>query len=141
MALPADGRVITIEGDRARHERARATFADAGFGQRIDARFGPALTVLAELSGPFDAVFIDANKREYPRYLDWAETHVRAGGLIIGDNTFLWGAVHGEPGRVRTGAGQTAAMVEFNRRLADPARYQSTLIPTPEGLTVARKLF
>ena len=139
--LGPDGKLVTIEADRARFELARATFARSDRAGLIDARHGAALEVLATLEGPFDAVFIDANKREYPLYLDWAEANVRKGGLVIGDNTFLWGAVYDEPSRESTGLKQTEAMKDFNRRLNDPDRYASTLIPTLEGMTVAQKLF
>jgi predicted O-methyltransferase YrrM len=138
-ALPEGGRVITIERDEACFRRARANFAESEHRDRVDARHGSALDVLGTLTEVFDLVFIDANKREYPRYLDWAERHVRRGGLIVGDNTFLWGAVYGEPDRATNA--QAAAMREFNLRLADPKRYSSTLVPTVEGLTVAQKLF
>ena len=105
--------------------------------------WGDALDVLPQLSkeGPFDMVFIDADKLNYLRYLDWAEENVRKGGLIVGDNTFLFDAVwRDDPvDRVR----QTArdAMRDFNRRLADPQKYCGILLPTQEGMTVALKLF
>lgn len=78
-------------------------------------------------------------KLAYSKYLDWAEQHVRPGGLIVGDNTFLWGGVYDEPSE-DIGQKSIQAMKEFNQRLADPAKYNSTLIPTVEGLTVAQKL-
>jgi predicted O-methyltransferase YrrM len=102
--------------------------------------------VLNELaaSAPYDMVFIDADKPGYPEYLDWAEEYVRKGGLIVGDNTLLFGHVWSESAPQGAGApSRTAwnAMREFNRRLADPAKYHSVLIPTEEGMTVAIKLF
>ena len=140
-ALPPEGQLITIERDEARLAVARAFFATSLLSARIDARGGSALEVLAGLTGAYDMVFIDANKREYPLYLDWAEAHVRRGGLIVGDNTFLWGAVHGDSHRESATSARADAMREFNRRLADPTRYNSTLLPTAEGMTVAQKLF
>ena len=138
-ALPADGRLITIEKDEPRFRQAGATFRESVHRDRIEPRLGAALEVLATLTDEYDLVFIDANKREYPLYLDWAERFVRRGGLIVGDNTFLWGAVYGESDRASRA--QATAMREFNRRLSDPTKYNSTLIPTLEGMTVAEKLF
>ena len=85
-------------------------------------------------------VFIDANKAGYIKYLDWAEKNVRRGGLIVGDNTFLFGALWGD---MRGGHGIESWMIsimhEFNRRLANPALYNSVLLPTAEGMTIAQK--
>lgn len=96
---------------------------------------------MIEKEGPFDMAFIDADKLNYLHYLDWAERNVRKGGLIIGDNTFLFDAVwkEGPVGRVRGTARH--AMREFNKRLADPEKYLGILLPTEEGMTIAVKLF
>lgn len=98
--------------------------------------------------GPFDLCFIDADKANYPLYLDWAENNVKKGGLIIGDNTFLWGHVFDEAleaqnyhQKRRITENQVQAMRAFNLRLSDAERYDSTCLPTLEGLTVARKKF
>lgn len=140
-ALPADGRVVTIERDADRAAEARANFAAAGaIGARIESLVGEAEHCLNQLTGPFDLVFVDANKSAYPRYLDWAEAHVRRGGFVVGDNTFLWGAVYDEAAR-EVGVAQARAMRDFNARLADRTRYNATLIPTTEGLTIGQKLF
>lgn len=137
-ALPENGRLITIEKDPARAAAVRPTLAAH---DKITLLEGDALEVLATLQGPFDMVFIDADKLNYLHYLDWAEKNVRAGGLIVGDNTFLFDAVwqDGPIERVRETARQ--AMRDFNRRLADPARYDSIMLPSVEGMTIARKKF
>jgi caffeoyl-CoA O-methyltransferase len=93
-----------------------------------------------ESEGPFDLVFIDADKPGYPAYLDWAVRHLRLGGVVIGDNTFAWGEVH----RTREKSGNDLAMVgalhEFNRRLAEHPQLSGTIFPTAEGLTVGVKI-
>lgn len=138
-ALGDGGHLWTLEKDAARATRAREFI-----GGRPDITLveGDALQSLADLSpqGPFDMVFIDADKISYAAYLDWAEAHVRTGGLIVGDNTFLFDAVwkDGPVERVRETARQS--MRDFNRRLADPARYRSIMLPTVEGLTIAQKI-
>ncbi|HYW67610.1 MAG TPA: O-methyltransferase, partial [Candidatus Dormibacteraeota bacterium] len=74
-ALPAGGRVITLEADPKHAEVARANFARTGVASMIDLRLGPALETLPKLDaegrGPFDLIFIDANKSDMPEYFDW----------------------------------------------------------------------
>ena len=116
-------------------------FAKFDAGKKIELRVGDALESLAELEGPFDMIFIDADKLNYMNYLNWAEKNIRKGGLIVGDNTFLFGAVYAaEPvDRVRKTAFD--AMTAFNARLGDDRYYTGILLPTPEGMTVAIKNF
>ena len=139
-ALPEGGLIITLEKDEAHHRFASETFKGAE--KKIVSLCGDAKDLASSIEdrGPFDMVFIDANKTGYVDYLNWAEKNVRRGGLIVGDNTFLWGGVFDEPQRENTGDNQVRVMKEFNQRLSDPAKYNSTLIPTVEGLTVAQKL-
>ncbi len=139
-ALPQDGKLWTLEKDATRAARARANTAHDTRITLIEGDARASLTTLAA-HGPFDMIFIDADKLNYERYLDWAETHVRKGGLVIGDNTLLFDAVWmaERPPRVRDTA--LAAMRAFNRRLADPQKYCGILLPTTEGITIAQKLF
>jgi caffeoyl-CoA O-methyltransferase len=141
-ALPADGKVFSLEKDPEHARLAGGLIASSDVADKIQILTGEALPLAQSLvaQGPFDMVFIDADKSGYVDYLDWAERNVRRGGLIIGDNTFLWGAVWDAPSRDTTSAKQTAAMKEFNARLADPKRYNSILIPTLEGMTIAQVL-
>lgn len=141
-ALPTDGKVITLEKSPEHHAAAVATFANSTVGNKIEALCGDAQDLMPKLEpqGPFDMVFIDANKAGYVDYLNWAEKNVRRGGLIVGDNTFLFGAMWNETERKNVGEAQVQVMHEFNNRLADSAKYNSALIPTVEGLTVAQKL-
>ncbi|MCX7977448.1 MAG: O-methyltransferase [Bdellovibrionaceae bacterium] len=110
-------------------------------GAEVRVVVGDATETLKKISaeGPFDAVFIDANKAAYLHYLDWAESHLRRGGLLIADNVFLKGAVFGES----TGFSekQVKVMREFNLRIADAQRYYTCFVPTGEGLAVAIKEF
>lgn len=89
-ALPEDGRLITLEADPHYAEVARESISRAGLGNRVELRVGPALDLLpgleAEGAGPFDLVFIDADKVHGPDYLSWALEHTRPGGLIAADN-------------------------------------------------------
>lgn len=92
-ALPADGAVVTIEAQERHTAVARANLAAAGVAARVDLRVGPALDVLPMLTGPFDLIFIDADKPNNPAYLHWALSLSRVGTLIVGDNLVRGGAV------------------------------------------------
>lgn len=96
-ALPHGGRVTTLEIDPQRAEVARMNLKRCGVGDRVDVRVGPALETLPSLQAegvtPFDLVFIDADKPNNPRYLEWAIRLTRPGGIIVGDNVVRGGAV------------------------------------------------
>jgi predicted O-methyltransferase YrrM len=95
--LPEDGRLVTLEVDRGRAEVARANLARAGVAGRVEVRVGPALETLPRLAeegaGPFDLVFIDADKRHNPEYLEHAVALSRPGTLVVVDNLVRVGAV------------------------------------------------
>lgn len=95
--LPRDGRLITLEFDPKHAEVARANVARAGLADIVELRLGRALDTLpqlvAENRGPFDLIFIDADKPGYPDYLAWALRLSRRGTLIIADNVVRDGAV------------------------------------------------
>ncbi len=134
-ALPADGRLVTLEREPDRAELARRYIARAGCDDRAEVREGDALDLLGELAaeGPFDAVFIDADKESYPRYLEWSVANVRVGGLVIADNAFKDGRVlesdPKDPG--------VLGIQEFNRRLAGDERLTSIIVPTRDGVAIA----
>ena len=96
-ALPSDGSLITLEADSKHAEVARANFKRAGLDAIVDLRLGPALESLpkiaAENRGPFDLIFIDADKRNNPGYLEWALTLSRIGSVVVVDNVVRDGAV------------------------------------------------
>lgn len=96
-ALPADGRLITLEAKPEYAEVARRSIEHAGVGDRVEVRVGPALEALPVLAeedaGPFDLVFIDADKVNTPNYFNWALDRTRAGGLIIADNVVRDGSL------------------------------------------------
>ena len=96
-ALPADGRLVTLEYDPKHAAVARENIARAGFADRVDVRVGRALDTLpqlhAEKRGPFDLVFIDADKQSNPEYFAWALKLTRRGSLIIADNVVREGRV------------------------------------------------
>ncbi len=96
-ALPSGGRLVTLEADPAYAEVARANFVRAGLAEAVEVRVGPALETLPQLAaegdGPFDLIFIDADKPSNPEYLEWALALSRPGTLIVADNVVRGGAV------------------------------------------------
>lgn len=92
-ALPEGGRIDTIEFSPRHADVAQANLAAAGVADRVTLHRGAALDVLPGLAGPFDLIFIDADKPNNPHYLDWALTLSRPGTVIIGDNVVRGGAV------------------------------------------------
>lgn len=139
--LPEDGMIYGIEKNYKRVQPSLKNFARCDVSNKITLVEGEATEVLPTLEphAPFDVVFIDADKGNYCHYLDWAEKNVRQGGLIIGDNSFLFGAVYGETER-DIPQETIDVMNQFNERLADPKRFSAIQIPTQEGMTVAMKL-
>lgn len=142
-ALPPHGRVITLNKDPGHCTLAREFIARSEVASRITMLEGDAHQLLPMIApqAPFDMIFIDADKISYPDYLDWAERHVRQGGLIVADNTLLFGTVCEETPPEGIAPATWNAMRQFNERLANPRRYFSVMLPTEEGLSVALKLF
>jgi len=134
--LAPGGRLHTFELEPAHAEVARQSFTKAGLLDRVTIHVGPALERLGDIKGeaPFDLVFIDADKVNYPAYLAWAAEHLRVGGIVFGDNAFAFGKI--VDGR-DAGA---VALREFNRELAQGGRFRATLLPTGEGLAMGVKI-
>jgi caffeoyl-CoA O-methyltransferase len=136
--LPPGGRLITLEMAPENAEIARRHFAAAGVLDRVEIRLGDAHQTLHSLvaEGPFDFVFIDADKTSYTLYYEWAMQNVRQGGVIAAHNAFRKGSVAGQvpPDEY------TAEMSAFNRRLADDPRLISTIFPAGDGTLVAVKV-
>ncbi len=96
-ALPSDGRLITLEASPKHAEVARKNIERAGLARAVDLRLGPALELLPQLAaeglGPFDLIFIDADKPNTPEYFNWALKLARLGSLIVVDNVIRDGAI------------------------------------------------
>ncbi|PNB71636.1 SAM-dependent methyltransferase [Pseudomonas sp. GW456-E7] len=139
-ALPADGSLICCDIPGDYNAIARRYWQEAGLAGRIDLRLAPALETLAELERQgqgeqFDLVFIDADKANYPRYLEHALRLLRVGGLVLFDNT-LWS------GRVLESnpeSADTRAIQALNLALKDDVRVDLSLLPLGDGLTLCRK--
>jgi predicted O-methyltransferase YrrM len=141
-ALPSEGHLYTIEKEAVAAAQARQSFAECGVAERVTLLEGDwaEQLPLLESHAPFDMIFIDANKSGYAKVLDWAQQNVRVGGLIIGDNTLLFGTVCADSKPEGVSQAQWSSMRSFNQQLANQEKFRSILIPTAEGLTVALKL-
>lgn len=115
---------------------AQRYWQEAGVAERIELRLGPALQTLATLDAEaFDLIFIDADKANYPRYLEEALRLLRPGGLLVFDNT-LWS---GRVLQVIPDSEDTRAIQALNAALKDDLRVDLSLLPLGDGLTLCRK--
>jgi len=135
--MPDDGVLDTFEYEASHAEVARESFRRAGLASRARVHVGPAAEKLPsiEKDGPFDLVFIDADKQGYPGYLRWAAKNLRKGGIVLGDNAFLFGELVGGPPPPERAA-VIAAMHEFHHMLATSGAFVATVLPTGEGLAL-----
>jgi len=132
-ALPDDGRIITCDVDRESTAIARAYWDRSPHGRKITLELRPALETIAGLAGPFDLVFIDADKPAYIEYWDACVPRVRAGGAILVDNV-LWSGKVLEPREK-----DDHAIAAFNRHAARDSRVETVLLPIRDGITMAIK--
>jgi predicted O-methyltransferase YrrM len=141
-ALPAGGRLVTLEIDTKCAQIARDNIARAGLAELVELRLGPALDSLQQLvsekRGPFDLIFIDADKPGYPDYLPWVLRLSRPGTLIIADNVVRKGAV----ADANSGDANVQGVRRFNELLAAEPRVSATAIQTVgskgyDGLAIA----
>jgi caffeoyl-CoA O-methyltransferase len=127
-ALPADGKLITLESDPKHAEVARANIARAGLADRIEVRLGVALDVLPQLAaegmGPFDLIFIDADKTNLTTYFEWAVRLARPGSLIIADNVIR----HGDVLDDSSADASLQGVRRFNEALAADRRVTATIV-------------
>ncbi|MNF75007.1 putative O-methyltransferase [compost metagenome] len=134
--MPEDGRMICCDLPGDYNAVARRYWREAGLAERIELRLAPALETLSVLEPDiFDLVFIDADKANYPAYLEEALRLVRQGGLILFDNVLWSGRVlEADPEDPDTRAIQT-----LNRALKTDSRVDLSLLPVGDGLTLCRK--
>jgi predicted O-methyltransferase YrrM len=129
-ALPAAGRLITLESNADYAEVARESIGRAGLAEVVELRVGPALETLPALedegAGPFDLTFIDADKVNTPNYFAWALDHSRPGSLIVADNVVRGGTL----AETASDDPATQAQRHFHQMLAAEPRVAATTIQT-----------
>ena len=139
--LPEDGHLDTLEINDELEDLILEGFSRAGLRERISLHIGDCLETLKrfreEGREPYDLVFIDANKRDYPEYYELVFDLVRPGGWILADNVLWDGKVALDPIPQDR---QTLGIDNFNRRVASDPRVESVIIPIRDGLNLIRKL-
>lgn len=135
--LPEGGRLITIETDDELEDFIREHISASPHGDKIELRIGDALEECRSMADDsVDMMFIDADKRQYPAYLDEAVRITRPGGLIIADNTLWSGHVCEDAYRDDP---QTSAIRRFNETAATHPALECVILPFRDGITLLRK--
>lgn len=140
LAMPPDGRLITLDVNRDWTEIGRSAWREAGVEDRIEVKIGEALASLDRLlaedaAAGFDLAFIDADKKNYDAYYERALALVRPGGLILLDNV-LWGGTVADASNLDR---QTETLRDLNAKLHQDERISLSLLAIADGLTLARK--
>ncbi len=141
-ALPEEGTLISLELEERHAEVARQNVGRANLADRVEVRVGDARELLAAMvengEGPFDLIFIDADKEGYPEYLEWSLRLSRSGSLILADNTVRGGSV------IDPQDTSARATREFNERVAKDSGLSGIVLPLIreriDGITIARVL-
>lgn len=141
LALPEDGRVVACDVNEETTAVGRRHWDEAGVGHKVELRIAPAVETLdaliAEGAEPFDLVFLDADKTGYARYVEQAHALLRTGGAVLIDNV-LWSGRVAEPPADDDGE-DTVALRALNAALHADARWDLSLLPVGDGLTLLRK--
>lgn len=136
--LGKEGKLITLDINDELEVMVRGFFEESGLADKIDYRLGNALEIIPTLLGPFDMVFIDADKSNYANYYDLIIDKMRQGGIILADNV-LWS------GKILVEKGQkidkdTQAILDFNKMIQSDPRVENALLPIRDGVMMARKI-
>ncbi len=136
--LSKSGKLITLDINDELETMVRGFFKESGLASQIDYRLGNALELLPSISGPFDMVFIDADKINYAKYYDLVIDKVPSGGIILADNVLWSGKILVNPGQKIDK--DTQAILDFNAKVQADPRVENALFPIRDGVMVARKI-
>ena len=137
MALPENGKLITIDNNEEIELMATGFFAEAGLDKKITMLLGDAVEIIPGLDEIFDLVFIDADKEQYVDYYHAVFPKVRNGGFILADNV-LWGGKVLEP-LTKTDK-ETKGIQEFNEMVNNDSRVEKVMLSVRDGLYLIRKI-
>jgi caffeoyl-CoA O-methyltransferase len=135
--MQVDGELDTIDINEELYDLQRKYFDASDFGSRIFQHTGNALEIIPTLDKNFDLVFIDADKNNYPKYLEIILPKLKSGGVILSDNV-LWSGKVVE--KVSKDDIDTQALVIYNRLLHEHPDLETVILPIRDGLTISRKL-
>lgn len=132
--LTTDGLIDTIDHNEELADMQRRYFDQSPYGSQIVQHLGEAKDILKTLAGPYDLVFLDADKENYPHYFDLIIDKLETGGVILSDNV-LWS------GKVLEKATDeaTSALQEYNHKINTDVRVETVVLPIRDGLTITRK--
>ena len=139
FAMKEDVTVYTFEQAEENFKVACDLFEKRKLSQRINSFLGNAHELLETITGPFDLIFIDAEKKGYVDYFHWAEKHISKGGLIIADNVFALGSISEEntPPPLKK---IKQYITEYNSYVMSHNGFKSMFLPTGEGLLISCKI-
>lgn len=135
--LTASGELHSIDIKEELVNFQRKYFDASGYGNQIIQHIGPALEIIPTLEGPFDLVFMDADKENYIAYFHLILPKMKPGGIILSDNV-LWSGKVVEP--LQPNDKSTQVLLEYNQLLATHPKLETVLLPIRDGLTVSRVL-
>ena len=132
--LTTGGSIDTIDHNEELADMQRRYFNQSPYGRQIVQHLGEAKDILKTLAGPYDLVFLDADKENYPHYFDLIIDKLETGGVILSDNV-LWS------GKVLEKAidEATSALQEYNHKINIDVRVETVVLPIRDGLTITRK--
>ena len=132
--LATGGSIDTIDYNEELSDIQRRYFDQSSYRSQIIQHLGEAKDVIKTLTGPYDLVFLDADKENYPHYFDLIIDKLETGGVILSDNV-LWS------GKVLEKAADeaTSALQEYNHKINTDARVETIILPIRDGLTITRK--
>jgi len=136
---PAGGRIVTCELSVEHAEFARERIDASPYAERIELRLGPALETIASIDGPFDLVFIDADKASYRDYYEAVLPKLSDRGLIVVDNTLWSGRVIDTTDADPDIDTDTLALAAFNDRVAADDRVVCVMLTVRDGVTLIRR--
>ncbi len=134
--MAKDGQLITIEKNEELEDIAQRYFTKAGLQDRIQQHIGDAAALIPTLDTDFDLVFLDADKKQYPLYLEQIVPKIKKGGILIADNV-LWNGKVVEP--LKPNDKDTAGVLKFNQMVQNHPDLENVLLPLRDGLMMARK--
>jgi predicted O-methyltransferase YrrM len=135
--LQNEGQMHTIDINEELTDFQRRYFDKSGFGPQIVQHTGNALEIIPLLDEKFDLVFIDAEKREYPKFFEAVMEKTVSGSVILSDNV-LWSGKVVEPLNEKDQA--TKVLLSYNQKLKEDPRIETVLLPIRDGLTISRVL-
>lgn len=132
--LTMGGSIDTIDHNEELADMQRRYFDQSPYGSQIVQHLGEAKDILKTLAGPYDLVFLDADKENYPYYFDLIIDKLKTGGILLSDNV-LWSGKVLEKGTDEA----TSALQEYNHKINTDVRVETVILPIRDGLTITRK--